>query len=178
MAFLRADTIFTRMNDYEINLCLYINRVSKYFAIKQFFRFISRLGNGVFWYSLIIALPFMFGTAALSASLHMMIVGALTLLVYKLLKKVTVRTRPCLLNENVNMGTAPLDQYSFPSGHTMHAVSFSIVAINYYPILALYLVPFTLLVMLSRVILGLHYPSDVLVGALLGGVFAYTSLLF
>jgi membrane-associated phospholipid phosphatase len=57
---------------------------------------------------------------------------------------------------------APLDEFSFPSGHTLHAVSFTIVALAYYPWLAPLLVPFTAGVALSRVVLGLHYPSDVL----------------
>jgi undecaprenyl-diphosphatase len=72
---------------------------------------------------------------------------------------------------------APLDHYSFPSGHTLHAVSFSIVAIHYYPRLAWVVVPFTLLVAVSRVFLGLHYPSDVAAAAGIGLVLAYAGIL-
>jgi undecaprenyl-diphosphatase len=71
----------------------------------------------------------------------------------------------------------PLDHYSFPSGHTLHAVSFTVVALNYYPRLALLLVPFTLLVASSRVALGLHYPSDVLAAAGMGLALAYAGIL-
>ncbi|HET7766673.1 MAG TPA: phosphatase PAP2 family protein, partial [Burkholderiales bacterium] len=66
----------------------------------------------------------------------------------------------------------------FPSGHTLHAVAFSMVAISFYPALAWLLVPFTLLVASSRVVLGLHYPSDVLAGAALGAIIALASLAF
>jgi undecaprenyl-diphosphatase len=55
-------------------------------------------------------------------------------------------------------------------------VAFSIVAIAFYPVLAWVLVPFTLLVAASRVVLGLHYPSDVLAGAALGALIAGTVL--
>ena len=62
----------------------------------------------------------------------------------------------------------PLDEFSFPSGHTLHAVSFGIVAAGWFPVLALPLALFAVLVAMSRVVLGLHYPSDVLAGAALG----------
>jgi undecaprenyl-diphosphatase len=61
-----------------------------------------------------------------------------------------------------------LDRFSFPSGHTMHAVAFSLIAATTFPELAWPLWSFTVLVALSRPMLGLHYPSDVLAGALLG----------
>ncbi len=75
----------------------------------------------------------------------------------------------------VRPGAEPLDAFSFPSGHTLHAVAFSIVAIAYYPALAWVLVPFSLLVAMSRLVLGLHYPSDVLAGAALGALIAWLS---
>jgi undecaprenyl-diphosphatase len=71
----------------------------------------------------------------------------------------------------------PLDKFSFPSGHTLHAVVFGVVALNYYPQLAFIILPFTTLVGLSRVVLGLHYPSDVLAGALIGSLIAGLSFL-
>jgi undecaprenyl-diphosphatase len=71
----------------------------------------------------------------------------------------------------------PLDHFSFPSGHTLHAMAFSLVALFYYPHLAWLLLPFTLLVALSRVVLGLHYPSDVMAGAALGVLIAEASFL-
>jgi undecaprenyl-diphosphatase len=55
-------------------------------------------------------------------------------------------------------------------------VVFTLVALEYYPVLAWLTVPFTLLVAASRVALGLHYPSDVLAGAALGAIVAALSL--
>jgi undecaprenyl-diphosphatase len=71
---------------------------------------------------------------------------------------------------------APLDRYSFPSGHTLHAVCFTTLATSHVPGLAPVLLPFAALVAASRVVLGLHYPSDVLVGAALGASLASGAL--
>ena len=90
---------------------------------------------------------------------------------YKLLKRGTARPRPCMTAGSGLRALVPaLDTHSFPSGHTLHAVAFTLVLVPHYPPLAWALVPFTLLVALSRVVLGLHYPSDVLAGAALGAL--------
>ena len=76
------------------------------------------------------------------------------------------------------MHVKPLDEFSFPSGHTFHALSFTIIACSYIPELCWVLIPFAILVALSRIILGLHYPSDVLAGAILGTLMADLSFCF
>ena len=81
-----------------------------------------------------------------------------------------------MVNASIKLGTQPLDQYSFPSGHTMHAVGFTIVVCYHYSELAVILFPVVILVAMSRMILGLHYPSDVLVGAGIGTLSAVLSL--
>ena len=99
-------------------------------------------------------------------------------LIYKLLKNRLVRERPSLTHGDILCGTAPLDRYSFPSGHTLHAVSLTIMLAHFEPLLLPIALPFAVLVALSRVILGLHYPSDVIVGAVIGASLAGASLAF
>lgn len=140
------------------------------------FAVISRLGDGVFWYSLIAILAIVGGRYGLTAGLHMLATGLVALLLYKSLKGSTRRERPCHYATGIVPGVPPLDRYSFPSGHTLHAVAFTTVALHYYPDLALLLVPFTLLVASSRIVLGLHYPSDVLVATIVGFTLGYASI--
>jgi undecaprenyl-diphosphatase len=146
--------------------------------VRNLFRAASRLGDGVFWYSAMLALIATHGRPGLGIALRMLAAGTIGLALYKLLKSGTTRPRPCQVLADIRAGIAPLDAFSFPSGHTLHAVAFTVVGISYLPALAWVFVPFTLLVALSRVVLGLHYPSDVLAGAAIGAGVAEAVLAF
>lgn len=167
-----------RINRWDMELCVFCNRQSRSITVRNLFRCLSRLGDGVFWYTLMAALLVRYQAAALPAVLHMLIVAALGTLLYKFIKGKTLRPRPFNVYPAIVCMGKTLDQFSFPSGHTLHAVAFSIVAVSYFPGLFWLVAPFALLVALSRPILGLHYPSDVLAGAALGALIALTSLQF
>ena len=171
----RLDVTLERMRRYDEWLCLRLNAGVRYAALLHFFRAVSWLGNGIFWYALMLALLLRDAGEALLPVLHMALVGAVCTTTYTLLKRSTLRPRPYQVVTAIQRGAAPLDAFSFPSGHTLHAVGFSLVALNYYPALASILVPFALLTAASRVVLGLHYPSDVLAGAALGAGLAGAS---
>ena len=140
------------------------------------FAITSRLGDGVFWYALMAAMVLLDGMHGLAASAHMAATGAIALLMYKGLKRWTRRPRPFASDVRIRAWIAPLDEFSFPSGHTLHAVAFSLVAAAHYPVLAWLLAPFTVSVAASRVVLGLHYPSDVLAAGAIGTALAGLSL--
>ena len=108
----------------------------------------------------------------------MTVVGVVGVALYKLLKQTFVRERPFITHSGISLQAAPLDRYSFPSGHTLHAVSFSMLLAHHYPMFAVPLWSFAGLVGASRVVLGLHYPSDVAIGAMLGAVTAELALLW
>lgn len=157
-----------RIEHADLALCLRCNRVSRHPFWRDFFRAVSRLGDGVFWYVLMAMLPLAYGNAAWPTVARMAVAGVLALGAYKWLKARTARPRPYQVYSAIAAAAPALDRFSFPSGHTLHAVSFSLVAIAGFPGLAPVLLPFVALVALSRPVLGLHYPSDVLAGALVG----------
>ena len=157
-------------------LCLAMNRWGARRALTRFFSLVSRLGDGLFWYSLIALLALFGGTRGVHAALHMMAVGIVAATLYRTLKRWTRRPRPFRTHADITAYILPLDEFSFPSGHTLHAVSFTLIALAYFPWLAPLLLPFTLLVAMSRVVLGLHYPSDVLAATLIACGLAGSSL--
>jgi len=176
MAIPRSAQLFKRLDELELTLCLLFNRASHRRAIQRFFAAVSRLGDGVFWYALMLTFVVLDGSGGLQAALHMGLVSLAGLAIYKYLKGHLVRQRPSITWAHIRRGAAPLDRYSFPSGHTLHAVCFTLIALSYYPGLFWLLAPLAGLIALSRVILGLHYPSDVAAGALIGAGLALGSL--
>ena len=160
----------------EWRWCLRWNRWAAERAFVRFFGVISRLGDGAFWYALMATVALCGGVRGCTAAVQMAVTGIAAALLYRLLKRWTRRPRPFHAHREIVAHVAPLDEFSFPSGHTLHAVSFTIVALAYFPLLAPLLVPFTLLVAASRVVLGLHYPSDVFAATLIGSLLAATSL--
>ncbi len=156
--------------------CLRANRWGEWRGVRRFFAAVSRLGDGVFWYVLMAALIVADGLDGLAASAHLAATGVIALTLYKLLKHWTRRPRPFASDVRIRAWIAPLDEFSFPSGHTLHAVAFTLVALAHYPMLAPLLIPFAACVAASRVVLGLHYPSDVLAATAIGSALAGLSI--
>lgn len=161
---------------FDRRVCVAANRWGTRRAVGVFFGTVSRLGNGMFWYALMLALAVMDGRRGLFAAAHMAVTGLTALWLYRVLKRYTRRPRPFRACPGVIAHVPPLDEFSFPSGHTLQAVGFTMVALAWYPVLAPLLVTFTALIAASRVILGLHYPSDVLAAIGIGGALGGLSL--
>ncbi len=166
------NAFMARIDAAEYGLCRTLNRGAAFAIPRYAFRIASRLGDGIVWYLLIVMLPILYGAAALRPAIVMALTGVLGLTLYTLLKRVFVRERPFITHVAIDLKGAPLDRYSFPSGHTLHAVSFAWQATAHFPELGWVLVPLAALIAGSRVVLGLHYPSDVLAGAAIGAALA------
>ncbi len=160
----------------EVATCVRINALSRYRGVRRFFQAISRLGDYPAYVIVGVACAASLEEAGATFFAHTLGLAALNIAVYTLLKSSLVRERPFITHAEVSCAAAPLDRYSFPSGHTMHAVSFAVLYSAYLPDIAWLMVPFALLVGASRVVLGLHYPSDVVAGGVLGALLAELSL--
>lgn len=101
---------------------------------------------------------------------------ALELPLYVILKKMFKRQRPCDLLMNLKAHVTPSDKFSLPSGHTAAAWLMASIITYYYPSFAVLACSWAGLIGLSRILLGVHYPSDVVAGMLLGISIASLSL--
>jgi undecaprenyl-diphosphatase len=128
-------------------------------------RVASCAGDGPLWVVCAAVLAVVVGPEA-----GLRLVGALVAcgVLYRLAKQVTARPRPHAASPDVRLLAAPLDRYSFPSGHTLHAVATAVVVTAHAPGAGWVVWPLAALIGSSRLVLGLHYPSDVLAGAVLG----------
>lgn len=125
----------------------------------------SRLADGPLW----LALPPLLALAGRPRlALLMLGLGALNLVIYYALKHGTRRQRPFERCSDIRACLKVPDAFSFPSGHTLHAFAFAALLSAFHPGLAPLLWGFAAAVGLARIVLGLHFPSDVLVGAGIG----------
>lgn len=134
----------------------------------------SRAGDGWLWLAVGLALmtqdrP---GPAAICAA---SLAAGVGLGIYFVVKQATGRKRPCLIEPHCWARVLPPDQYSFPSGHTITAFSIATAVGLFYPSLMLVLLCVAALIAASRIVLGMHFLSDVLVGTLIGASLGYTA---
>ncbi|QTF91176.1 phosphatase PAP2 family protein, partial [Halomonas sp. BM-2019] len=154
-----------------------LGRLTLYRPWLGLLRLASRLGDWPAWVALILVQPLLHETGGWQRLVQHTLTALAAIAVYRLVKTRLCRERPCItFVGNVRCREPARDRYSFPSGHTLHAVMFLALTANHLPWLAPWLVPLVLLIALSRVGLGLHYLSDVVAGALLGLLFALASL--
>lgn len=94
-------------------------------------------------------------------------------LLVQIIKRMASRPRPYKVFTDIKLRGVTIEAHSFPSGHTTAGFATALLLSIYFPEYSLLCVSTATLVGLSRIYLGVHYPSDVLMGAVLGTLFSY-----
>jgi undecaprenyl-diphosphatase len=138
---------------------------------------VTRLGDGWCWIAL--AAFLMLGARAYREVLAGTLAAALAGLAFWRLKRRFKRRRPCeLLGLAYDVKVA--DRFSFPSGHSATSFAIATLLALAFPLLSPLFLAMAAAIAASRVLLGLHYVSDVVAGAALGellGALCYAVLL-
>ena len=135
----------------------------------------SRVGDGWLWWSIGLILLVFGGPNRFRAVGAAALAEAVSATLFLSIKKLAGRKRPCDIGQNCWATLLPPDQFSFPSGHSMTAFSVAVPLSLFYPSLEAGLLFCAVSIALSRIVLGLHFLSDIIVGSALGAVIGYTT---
>jgi len=158
--------LITFIEEKDLTFFYFLNRRLHYTALTAFMRTITQLGSTLF--SVCISLFFIIYDRKAGFFLASnLILGQILI---QLLKRVVNRPRPYKTLDWVIAKKPPRCAYSFPSGHSSSALSIALSLSAFFPGLKIALLCLALLVGISRVCLGFHYPTDVTIGFLISFV--------
>lgn len=157
------------INNLDGTILLFIQQYMRVSILTPIFKLITNMGNGGLIWLVIICVLLLFKKTRMTGLIALFTLAVCFIINNEILKNIIVRPRPFNMLTQLQVLILRPNDYSFPSGHT--ANSFAVAGVFYYygnkkwGIAALI---FAGLIGFSRLYLGVHYPSDVLCGALLG----------
>ena len=138
--------------------------------------YFSHSANGYVYPVIPFVLMFISPRMGKSFLLSALISFAIELPVYKIIKNSIKRNRPFNAMVNVQNRIFPSDHFSFPSGHTAAAFVVAILISWHLPLISLPVICWAFFVGVSRVYLGVHYPTDIVAGIILGSLSAFIGI--
>lgn len=135
----------------------------------------TRMGDGWVWYMLggiLLAFGGLQRFLAVASGASATLAGVIF---FRAIKGVSRRKRPCEIEPHCWSSILPPDKYSFPSGHAISAFAIALSIGFFYPEIQILLLLLAVLIAASRIVLGMHFLSDVLAGALIGSLLGWAS---
>jgi undecaprenyl-diphosphatase len=163
------------IHEFDVRMFIGLNRSGIHASLVRFCRVLSKTGDG-FLYVLLAAWLY-WNHGITDSLLHALVLGFLVERpVYFVLKNGFKRNRPQQAIKDFRSVITPSDQFSFPSGHTSAAFMVATLLSYFYPVSAIWLYLWATSVGFSRVVLGVHFPTDTVMGMVLGTTTAFFSL--
>src|SRR5579862_1448588 len=153
-------------NDHRLMRRVHRWRAPRWFRILMIVA--TRGGDGWLWYALGLILLVYGGEHRFAAIGAGAAAAAGGIFLFRALKHASRRKRPCEIEPHCWATILPPDRYSFPSGHSITAFAIAISIGFFYPQLQGCLLAAALLIAASRIILGMHFLSDVIAGSAIG----------
>lgn len=157
------------IQNFDSNILLYVQENIRTDTMTSFFKFFTKLGNGgILWIILTVMLICFKRTRKIGLILSISLLLS-TLITNVMLKNLIARTRPFYTIPDLQALIPYPKDYSFPSGHTTSSfascTTLFIMLKKKYSFLFLI---FATLMGFSRIYVGVHYPTDVFVGVIVG----------
>lgn len=160
--------MITGLLSLDIHTYLWLNRLQHKSLLITLNRWISHSGDGYLY----VAIAGLVYLRAPAGSVEFLNVGLLAFLIelpcFMTLKALIKRDRPFVHLNDCHFAIQPSDKFSMPSGHTAAAFLMAGLISQFYMEFSVIAYGWAALIGMSRVVLGVHYPSDILAGALLG----------
>jgi undecaprenyl-diphosphatase len=128
----------------------------------------TRGGDGWLWWATGLMVVLFGGRERFLAVGAAILAEVIGIVLFRKLKRMIGRKRPCALEPHCWATLLPPDQFSFPSGHTITAFAVAISLGAFYPMMLPGLLFCAASVAASRILLGMHFLTDVLAGAAIG----------
>lgn len=159
----------------DLSIFYFINHTLSTPFLTKFFSIITNVNNWYVAYIILLGISFKYG----GKKGKIAAIGVLLLILfsdqvgYKILKEAFHRIRPCMALKDVIAPLGCNGSFSFPSNHALNNFAAATFYYKLFPQFKWVLFITAFLISLSRVYLGLHYPSDILGGAVIGILFGY-----
>ena len=159
----------------DVSVFYFINHSLSCGAFNKFFTIITNVNNWYIAYIILLGISFVKGgrkgkIAAIGVLLLILVTDQLSA---RIIKEIFHRIRPCNALANVITPLGCNGTFSFPSNHAVNNFAAAVFFYKLFPKLKWIVFIAASLVAISRVYIGVHYPSDIIGGAIIGSAFGY-----